>query len=197
MRELQWCEIAVGESKSCERLGRLWPRQADYRQLSAKVFDLHLIHDDVAAEQRQQRFHLRSLNLKQKALSAIKNIKVALDLPLGIEDKCIDAVANRQVANVVADHAIQPAHPVASGQRDQSAIEPVRSTSSQQSSHFLAAVAWRGRIPLALCNQTHLYHLIIAKQFGSQAFSSQHSAKSSIEVAVNPKQLQDRVVTAC
>ena len=82
------------------------------RQLVADVGDLDIVHDDVAVEDGGDGGRLLAIGGHQQIVAAIVGDQFALIASLGVQQKAVNAVIQRQIANVVGDHAVQPAHAV-------------------------------------------------------------------------------------
>ena len=94
------------------------PVSADRRNLVADVRHFDVVGNDVVIKELQDLVALRALGIDQQRLAAIEGVEVSLDASLGVEQEGIDAVAGGQVANIVRNHAVQPADAVAAGQGD-------------------------------------------------------------------------------
>ena len=98
-----------------------------------------------------------------RRLSPIVGVQIAQDVSLRIEQESVHAVSRREIADIVGDHAVQPAHPVAAGERNLGAgAEFVNPSGRYQRLEFGADVAkiggWRnrGRVQrVLLCGHAH------------------------------------------
>jgi len=61
----------------------------------------------------------------------LKDVPFELSWSLGIEEKCVDSMIHSEIANVVGDHAVQPADAVGAGQRNLRAIAKVVDAASE------------------------------------------------------------------
>ena len=81
-------------------------------QFVADVGYLDIVHNDVALKDLGDGRRLRAIGRHQQIVAAVVGGQVSLIAALRVQQKAVDAVIQRQIANVVGDHAIQPAHPV-------------------------------------------------------------------------------------
>ena len=81
-------------------------------------------------EQLQYFFSLPTLRIHQQRVAALEDVKVRLNMALRVQQEGIDAVAGSKVADIVCDHAIQPADAVAAGHRDFGAPAQVINTAA-------------------------------------------------------------------
>ena len=51
-------------------------------------------------------------------VAAIVSVEISQNVPLRIQEKSVNAVSGGQVADVISDHAVKPAHPIAAGKSD-------------------------------------------------------------------------------
>ena len=58
------------------------------------------------------------LRIHQQRVAALKGVEIRLNAALRVQHKGINAVAGGKIANVIGDHAVQPADAVAAGHRD-------------------------------------------------------------------------------
>ena len=111
-------EIGNGDTGAFENVARFRPGQADRGQFVADVGDLNIVGDDVVIEQLQYFVALCALRIHQQRVAALKGVEVRLNAALRVQHISINAVAGGKIANVVRDHAVQPADAVAAGHRD-------------------------------------------------------------------------------
>src|ERR1700678_4092481 len=81
-------------------------------------------------------------------LAPVVGVHIAKDAALRVEQESIDAVAGGEIADVVGDHAVEPAGAVAAGERELGAeAQVVNSTSVLQGSKLRLRIgkARRGR----------------------------------------------------
>src|ERR1022692_792204 len=97
-------------------LTRLRAGHANRAQLVADVGDLDIVHDDVPIEDLGDRRRLLAVGGDQQVIAAVVGNQVSLNAPLRAKHEAVHSMPRRQVADVVSDHAIQPAHAVLSGQ---------------------------------------------------------------------------------
>ena len=116
--KLQWLELWNIKSSHAERLSGLWPRNSDGAHLVADVRYLYVVHDDVLVEDGEDFLQLRLIGIDEQRLSPIVGVQVAQNMSLRIEQKSIHTAPGLEIADVVGDHAVQPAHPVAAGERN-------------------------------------------------------------------------------
>ena len=93
----------------------LRPHYPEHRDLTCEIFNFHLVHDDVAIEDLQNRFQLLRFRFDHDALRPIECVQIGLNFPLWIQEKGINTLTSSQIANIVGDHSVQPAHPVCAG----------------------------------------------------------------------------------
>ena len=115
---LQSLHLSNRESGRRQHVARFRPRNSQRRQLLAEIRDLNIVHDDVVVEGRENLLGLPAVGVHRDRLAAIVGIQIAQNVPLRIQQKRIHALAHGQVADIVGDHPIQPAHAVAAGQRN-------------------------------------------------------------------------------
>src|SRR5271155_3432988 len=104
---------------------RLWARHADAHQRGAYVCHLDIVGDDVLIKMSQDAFSLPAFGVDQQRFTEVMNVKIALDAPLRVEQKGINAVIRTKIAHVVSGHAIQPTNPVATTYTDLRSIAEV------------------------------------------------------------------------
>src|SRR5215469_14583713 len=101
----------MADSDSAQYLWRLRPCQADGRPL-AGVRDLHLVHDDVAPQNRNQVFRLGLIRVNHQKVAAIVNIQIPQDTALRREQKTVSSLPHRKITDVVRDHPVKPSDAV-------------------------------------------------------------------------------------
>ncbi len=106
------------DSRCAQHELRLRPAQAERGEFVADVGDLNIVGDDVVIEQLQYFVSLPAFRIHQQRVSALEDVEVGLNVSLRVQQESIDAVARGKIANVVRDHAVQPADAVAAGHRD-------------------------------------------------------------------------------
>src|SRR5258708_18224437 len=109
------------EAEVRQHFVRRRPSDSENSDRIAKFLHFYLVHDDVTAKLGKE-CGLSPVDIKNQGFAAIEGIKVALNLALWIQDEGVNAAARREVANVVTDHAVQPANAIFSGERHRSAV---------------------------------------------------------------------------
>src|SRR5436190_1996549 len=127
---------------------------------------LNILHEYVTVKNLQDGLNLCTLSANQQRLAAIERIQVSLDLSLRIQNKRINTLPHGQITNVIRDHAIQPPHPVSSGQRNQTAVNPIKSAAVNHCPEFALSLDRAACHLLIWCNNSHTT-VIIAKQLRS------------------------------
>ena len=87
-------------------------------QLVRDIRNLDVVHDDVLVEDGKDFLHLRLVGVNQQRLSPIVGVQIAQDMSLRIEQKSVYPVPGLEIADIVGDHAVQPARPVAASKRN-------------------------------------------------------------------------------
>ena len=90
----------------------------DCGKFVARIRDFHVIHDDVMVENLEQFGSLRLIGVDKQVFAPVVNIHVGQNAALRIEQEVVVAMIQRQIANIVGEHAIQPAYPVFPGDHD-------------------------------------------------------------------------------
>ena len=120
-------------------LGPAIPNRA---QFVADVGNLHIVHDDVALKNLSDGRRLRAVGGHQEIVAAVVGDQISLIASLRVQQEAVDAVVQRQIANVVGDHAIQPAHPVFAAEHQLGLPTQIKqSTALQQRAKFSRRVA--------------------------------------------------------
>src|SRR5664279_957806 len=193
-------ELRDVQTGSRQNFARLRTCHANRGELVADVGNLDVVHDDVAIEDLSYRRLLLAVGGDQQVVAAVVGDQVSLDAPLGVKDEAVHTAPRRKVADVVRDHAIQPAYAVLSGQHQLGLPAHVEESATlQQRSKFSRGIAevrgsFRapmnaearavGRKLLLKGSNTHTEYLIIRSGVrivgrGKQsALSTQHSAFS-------------------
>src|SRR5690348_10429391 len=112
IRELQWLQSRKVHASSVQSLLRFGTLKADGGPIFGGL-ELHLVHDDKALQVGIEFFDLAGIGFEHKIVAAIIDIEISQDVALRIKHKCVNAMPSFQVADVVADHAVQPAQAVA------------------------------------------------------------------------------------
>ncbi len=143
----------------------------------------------------------------QQIVPAIVGNQVSLDAPLRAEDKAVHATSGREVADVVGDHAIQPAHAVLSRQHQLGLPAHVEEgTALQQGMEFSRGITEigrrfraaihpqvraAGRELLLKGSNTHTESLIIAKAKRKRC-SAQREINTALAVILRPAEYRSR-----
>src|ERR1019366_5374626 len=133
------CEGGNGDTGAFENRVRLGSGQAERGQFVADVGDLHIVGNDEVIKQLQYFVSLCALRIHQQRVAALKGVEVRLNTALRVQHKGIDAVAGGKIANVVRNHAVQPADAVAAGHRDLGAPTQVIETATREQALELGA----------------------------------------------------------
>src|SRR5580698_3472833 len=124
LRKLKACATQHGTCfRACDR---------DGLHAIAEVRDLNVIHDDVAIEDGEKFFQFGVIGVESQGFAAIVGVHIAQNVALRIEQKGVNAPAYSQVPNIVGDHAIQPAQPVAASQCNFGAVEIKKTAAGHQ-----------------------------------------------------------------
>ena len=86
--------------------------QADGGELIIEAGDFHVVHDDELFKISPQAVALPGVGIHQQILAAMVNIHVAQNVALNIQQEAVRPAIERQVSDVVGDHAIHPADAV-------------------------------------------------------------------------------------
>ncbi len=70
---------------------------------------------------RQHRVKLLTASVHDQRIASVVSVQVAQNVSLRIQHKGIYALPLRQVADIIGDHTVQPAHPVATANGNLSA----------------------------------------------------------------------------
>ncbi len=89
------------------------PRAVCFAEMSV---DFHVVHDDVMVESSNDLLDLTAIGFHHQPLASVIDEHIAENAALRVEQESIDAASGGEIANVVRNHAIQPAHAVAAGQ---------------------------------------------------------------------------------
>src|ERR1039458_7133804 len=148
---------------------RLRSGQAERGEFVADVGDLNIVGDDVAIEELQYFVSLSAFRIYQQRVSTLEDVEVGLNAALRVEQERIDAVAGRKIANIVRDHAVQPADAVAAGHRDlgtpAQVIEPAARKQCLELGTSIAEVGRSSRAPVRArvrprkCCRSHKFNL--------------------------------------
>ncbi len=109
--ELRNINPCIGQNLAGLRTGN-----ANRAQLVADVLDLDVIHDDVALQQRGDLGRLLAIGRRQQIITAVVGNQIALIVSLRSQDEAVNSMVRRQIADVVGDHAIQPAHAISAAE---------------------------------------------------------------------------------
>src|SRR5664279_2490030 len=191
-------ELRDVQTGSRQNFARLRACHANRGELVADVGDLDVVHDDVTIKYLGYRRLLLAVGGDQKVVAAVVGDQVSLDAPLSAKDEAVHPVPRRKVADIVRDHAVQPAHSILSGQHQLGLPAHVEEGATlQQRSKFSRGIAEvRGSFRAAIHAQAraagrklllkrrnaHTESLIIAKEARGtrrSAASPQHSASAS------------------
>jgi hypothetical protein len=83
-----------------------------------------------------------AFRIDYQRFSALEDVEVGLNTALRIQHERIDAVSSGQIPNIVRDHAIQPADPVAAGHGDLGApAQVVEAAPREQGLELAASIA--------------------------------------------------------
>src|SRR5260370_34464343 len=141
------CEVGNGNTGAFENRARFRSGQAEGGESSADVGDLHIVGDDEVIKQLQYFVSLPAFRIHQQRVAALEGVEVRLNAALRVQHKSIDAVAGGKIANVVGDHAVQPADAVAAGHRDLGApTQVIEAASREQGLELGARIAEVGRV---------------------------------------------------
>src|SRR5664279_4808309 len=191
-------ELRDVQTGSRQNFARLRACHANRGELVADVGNLDVVHDDVTIKYLGYRRLLLAVGGDQKVVAAVVGDQVSLDAPLGVKNEAVHTVPRRKVADIVRDHAVQPAHPILSGQHQLGLPAHVEESATlQQRPEFNRGIAQvrgsfrapmdaeagaGGRKLLLKGSNTHTEYLIIRSGVrivgrGRQsALSAQHSA---------------------
>src|SRR5205807_7400791 len=103
------------EAGGRKHLFRFRPAYADGNQRVAGIGKLNIIHDDEMVQGLEDSFQLGTVAIHQKIFAPVIDIHVGQDAALRVEQEIVIAVIDRQVLDVVGDHAVQPAQAVSAG----------------------------------------------------------------------------------
>src|SRR5437588_521142 len=90
--------------------------------------------------------NLATISLHDESVALVTSVHVAEDAALRVKQESINAMARGKVANVIRDHAVQPARAVGAGERDPGAeAEVIDSAGVVKSCELLLRIgkAWR------------------------------------------------------
>ena len=105
---------------------------SDGGELLGDFYQLNFVHDDELSPQRQQIWQLGEVGIHQKLFAAIPGVEIAQDAPLRIQYETVNTTARREVANVVAHHAIKPTHAIAASDGELCAPAQIVNTSARK-----------------------------------------------------------------
>ena len=95
---------------------RLRSGEPDRREFVADIGDLDVVHDDVAVKHLCDGRNLRAIAGNENVIAAIVGNKVSHDTTLGREQEVVDTVSDGKIADVIGDHAVEPADAVFASQ---------------------------------------------------------------------------------
>ena len=116
-----------------------------------EIRNLYVIHDDVVLESRQHFFQLRLRGIDEQGIAAIERVEIAENMTLRVQEKRIETAAYGQIPDIVGNHAVQPAHAVATDQGDFGPVIQAKNTASGNQlgkfgSHFPEVSGRRSRV---------------------------------------------------
>jgi hypothetical protein len=81
--------------------------------LVAEIFYFNIVHDDEMVERRDDFLHLAAISLDQKGFPHVEDVHVAENAALRVQQERINTMSRGEIPDIIGDHAIHPAHPVA------------------------------------------------------------------------------------
>src|SRR6185437_6860309 len=137
LKRLHSTHVNSGSRKQLIGFRPCYPNGTDR---SSKIAEFHFIHNDEAPQGGQQRLRLIAISFQQQGLAAIKNVQVAQNPSLSVQNKVVSATVEWKVANIVRDHIMQPPHAILAAQVNQSA--PVQTENSTARLENLQLLLW-------------------------------------------------------
>jgi hypothetical protein len=105
-----------------------------------------------------------------------------LDMPLRVQNKRVNTPAGLEIANIVRDHTIEPAHAVGAGQGNLGLIQPVNPASRNQGLELIPKLT-RHTDPrlFVYCCPIHIYLIIAKLRYGSGPRTAHREESRSVK----------------